>query len=292
MANVTATDRHFDDPRFDTAGVLLGVDGDLVRLKMQRLWSWQTERYTPETPTYVVGRAQIIGIFKLAAAVEALVEAELVEPRDGGYYIRGTEGVIEWLWKKKAAGQKGRAEQVKRGAARAHPGHTPGTTQGADRVLTGPCDLGSEIRDPEIPDPGVSGKPDDLPLLALQPPTPKPAKPDPAAELAGQAVAAINAAAGRTFDPATAATVKLCRALVGKFATADVLAAVRHRAGEWMAKPAMVEYVRPSSLLTVEQVSKTLDEIRAGPPTRASPPPIRGQVPISTTRHHDGDQPL
>ena len=28
--------------------------------------------------------------------------------------------------------------------------------------------------------------------------------------------------------------------------------------------------MRPSSLLTVEQVSKTLDEIRAGPPTRAA----------------------
>ena len=55
---------------------------------------------------------------------------------------------------------------------------------------------------------------------------------------------------------------------------------------------AYVHAVNSIPLLTVEQVSKTLDEIRAGPPTRASPPPIRGQVPISTTRHHNGDQPL
>lgn len=151
MANVTATDAFFDDPRFDTAGVLLGIDGDLVRLKMQRLWSWQTDRYTPEAPSYVVGRAQIVGIFRLASAPEALVESGLAEERNGGYYIRGTEGVIEWLWKKRVAGRKGREAQVKSGAARAHPGHTPGTTQGADRVLTGPCDPGSVIRNPDAP---------------------------------------------------------------------------------------------------------------------------------------------
>ena len=276
MANVTATDAFFDDPRFDTAGVVLGIDGDLVRLKMQRLWSWQTEKYTPETPTYVVGRAQIIGIFRLAGAPDALVEAGLAEPRDGGgYYIKGTEGVIEWLWKKKAAGKKGREAQVKSGAARAHPGHTPGATQGADRVLTGPCDPGSEIRDPEEQREETPAAPAVLALVS-----PEPARPDPAAALAAHATAEINRATGRSFDPSSKATLKLCRALVREKVTADdVTRVVEHKAAEWLGT-SIAGRVCPATLLAADNFARYLDEARAGPPMRAP-----GGAPIGTAAH-------
>jgi hypothetical protein len=165
MANVTGTDKFFDDPRFDTAGVLLGVDGDLVRARMMRLWSWQTDNYTDLRPTYVVTRVELVGKLKDARAPEVLVECGLVEPRDGGFYVCGTEGEIEWLWKKKLAGARGGEVRARaaRDAGRASGGrfrtatqpstsqaptkHKPSTAPGDDQTPTTPRDPESGISD-------------------------------------------------------------------------------------------------------------------------------------------------
>lgn len=295
MANVTATDRMKDDPRFDTAGVLMGVDGDLVRFRMIRLWSWQTEHYTPEAPTYVVSRVALIGVFKRADAPEALVAADLVEECPDGFYIRGTEGVIEWLWKKKAAGAKGYAEKAKRGGAQGVPKQTLDSTGSGAQVVSSPCDPRSEIRDPEKIRERESGSaaPAPLSLLPLDPPV---AKPDQAAELAAVAVDAINAATGRTFEPTSIATLRLARALVKAGTTeADVRTVVSAKAAEWGSDPSFAKRICPGTLLAADNFARYLDEARAGPVvTRGSPangkPRALGQVPISHAPHTDGEQ--
>ena len=168
MANVTGTDKFFDDPRFDTAGVLLGIDGDLVRARMMRLWSWQTDNFTDLRPTYVVTRIELVGKLKDARAPEVLAECGLVEPRDGGFYVCGTEGEIEWLWKKKLAGARGGEVRARaaRDAGRASGGRfqacadagtgqapakqPPGTSQAHHQAPTTPRDPGSKIQISEV----------------------------------------------------------------------------------------------------------------------------------------------
>lgn len=271
MANVTLTDAIFDDDRFDHLGVILGIDGDLARMKMARLWSRQTEEYTPERPTYVVSRGALVGRFG-PRGPDALVEAGLAEERGDGFYIKGTEGAIEWLWKKKAAGKKGREAQVKSASARALSGQTPDTPRAAPRVVTGPCDPGSEIRDPGSEEPERESRGPAAPAaLSLLPDEPEMAKPKPGAEFAASAVAMVNAATGRNFDPTTKATVKLCAALEKQGRTLDeVRVVVSAKAAEWLGT-SLADRVCPATLFAADNFDRYLDEARAGP-TRAPPP--------------------
>lgn len=85
-AAVTLSAEFFDDPSFDHLGVLLDIDPDLARMKVARLWSWQTEHYSEERPTYVIPEGFVIG--KLGAkGPAAMIEAGLAERRDGGLQI-------------------------------------------------------------------------------------------------------------------------------------------------------------------------------------------------------------
>lgn len=290
MANVTATDKFRDDPRFDTAGVILGVDGDLVRMKMIRLWSWQTEHYTDDAPTYVVDRVTIVGMFKLTGAPDALVDVGLAEPRDGGFYIKGTEGEIEWLWNIRKAGQKGgkasaaRAKSAGRVGGRFVASTKQPPSDDQARTKRRPSDDQANVQaDTSIRDPGSGIRSSSLrseeereapaaPAFSLSPPSP-PAdpKPDPAADLATHATAEINRATGRNFDPASKATVKLARALLReRFTAADVTLVVEHKAAEWLGT-SIAARVCPATLLAADNFAKYLDEARAGPPKRAGP---------------------
>lgn len=107
MAAVTLADKFFVDGRFDALGLHLGVDPDAVRTRMARVWSWQTENYTADAPTYVVPEAVLVGLLKSLDASRALVAAGLAEQRENGFYIRGSEGQIEWLWRRRARASKG-----------------------------------------------------------------------------------------------------------------------------------------------------------------------------------------
>jgi hypothetical protein len=122
-AAVTLSAEFFDDPSFDHLGVLLGIDPDLARMKVARLWSWQTEHYSEERPTYVIPEGFVIG--KLGAkGPAAMIEAGLAERRDGGLFLRGTDKLtstgdtrIGWLGSRRAdkvAGGKARAAQAEK----------------------------------------------------------------------------------------------------------------------------------------------------------------------------------
>ena len=67
----------FDDPDVAALATILGYeDRDTAAGKLARLFSWQTEKYTAERPTYAVPRSTLIGIFG-ARGPEAMVEAGL-----------------------------------------------------------------------------------------------------------------------------------------------------------------------------------------------------------------------
>lgn len=98
MANVTATDGFFVDPRYDAAALHLGLPAEVVRLRCLELYSWQTEHYTAAAPTHEVTPAIVIGKLKHLGAPAALVAAGLAEERPNGLlYIKGSRGRIEWL---------------------------------------------------------------------------------------------------------------------------------------------------------------------------------------------------
>lgn len=119
MANVTATDGFFVDPRYDAAALHLGLPPEVVRLRCLELYSWQTEHFTIEAPTYEVSPAVVVGKLKHLGAPAALVAAGLAEERPGGLYIKGSRGRIEWLEGKrgeKVAGGRKRVDGAPRDA--------------------------------------------------------------------------------------------------------------------------------------------------------------------------------
>jgi hypothetical protein len=128
------------DLRFATLARLCGfADAEHALIKCAKIWSWQTEHYTPDSPTYVVD-VEIVESALGAGGAEALVRARLAEEGPDGLRIRGSNGRIEWLWKSRNASARG-GEATKRKhenkgrpdglpAARPEPGPKTGQTPG------------------------------------------------------------------------------------------------------------------------------------------------------------------
>lgn len=108
----------WSDLRFATLARLMGfADLDHALIKCSRIWSWQTEHYTPDEPTYVVDADLIESALGLGGAA-AMVRARLAEEvpteagtyagsKPGGFRIRGSRGRIEWLWQRREASARG-----------------------------------------------------------------------------------------------------------------------------------------------------------------------------------------
>lgn len=119
------------DLRFATLARLLGLaDRDHALIKVARIWSWQTEHYTPEAPTYVID-PDIVESALGDGGVVALVRARLAEEVPDGVRMRGTEGRIEWYWALRQKGKKGAAATRARWSER---GPQPGP-QASERSL-------------------------------------------------------------------------------------------------------------------------------------------------------------
>jgi hypothetical protein len=96
----------WSDLRFTTLARLLGLaDLEHALIKTARIWSWQTEHYTPERPTYVVD-SEIAESALGPGGAAARVRARLAEEVPDGLRIHGSVGRIEWLWRLR---QKSRA---------------------------------------------------------------------------------------------------------------------------------------------------------------------------------------
>lgn len=95
------------DLRFATLARLCGfADAEHALIKCAKIWSWQTEHYTPAAPTYTV-ELDLVESALGPGGAEHMVRARLAEAGPDGLRIRGSTGRIEWLWKKRQASKKG-----------------------------------------------------------------------------------------------------------------------------------------------------------------------------------------
>lgn len=208
MANVTARGKFFDDPRFEVLGQLLGIEGDLARMKMMRLWSWQTEQHKGDPTGGVVDELDLIGRFGPGgpAALSRAKLAREVEP--GRFYVCGSSGDDEgksdlgWLARKRSAGSKGgsatseaRRSGQNRSTSAAPAQHTDSTAQARRH----PQDPVSGTQDPDICPPSPpAGDPsapdDDVPCRAPAAPA------SPHLQLVDRAVVRLDAARAE-LDP-------------------------------------------------------------------------------------------
>lgn len=110
--------RAWNDIRFMTLARLLNLaDSDHALIKVARLWSWQTEHYTADNPTYAIDRDTIESVLG-PDGPGALVRAKLADETPSGWRMRGTEGAIEWcadLSSKRQRAGRARAESARRG---------------------------------------------------------------------------------------------------------------------------------------------------------------------------------
>jgi hypothetical protein len=109
--------RAWNDIRFVTlARILRLADSDHALIKVARLWSWQTEHFASDRPTYVLDGDTIESVLG-SDGPAALVRAKLATEVAGGYRLHGTEGQIEWCEelssKRQHAGRK-RADGARR----------------------------------------------------------------------------------------------------------------------------------------------------------------------------------
>lgn len=101
------------DLRFATLARLCGfADAEHALIKVAKIWSWQTEHYRPDAPTYVVDPELVESALGPGGAGH-MVRARLAEEGPDGLRIRGSEGRIEWLWKNRQASARG-GEATKR----------------------------------------------------------------------------------------------------------------------------------------------------------------------------------
>lgn len=193
-AAVRIESRAWNDLRFAALARLVGlVDADHALIKVARLWSWQTEHYKPERPTYVV-KADIIEGALGPGGATAMVRAGLATETFDGYRIHGTEGQIEW--RAGLSSTRQRAGQARAARARRGPDgrwlskigevhHKPPACGPARPPISGPraraaliaedrrtsesspmADAGSSV---PAPSPGVADDPAWAPALDEQP---------------------------------------------------------------------------------------------------------------------------
>ena len=157
----------YDDYRFGLLAHHLGLPKAECALGLiSRVWSWQTENYQPDRPTYIVDPITIDVLMGMHGASEALVKAHLAEHHPDGLRIRGAVGRIEWLWKNRHnAPSGGRARHCNPDDNDHPPGMPPGNP-GGNPPGSDCRSSGSKILVPDL-DLSPSG---DLPLSADLPP--------------------------------------------------------------------------------------------------------------------------
>lgn len=126
----------WSDLRFVTLARLMRyADSDHALAKCSRLWSWQTENYTPESPTYVVDEDTIESALGHGGA-QALVRSRLAETTPDGFRVKGSKGRIEWLHQRRIASSKGGEAKKRNLQNKDKPsGTSPGISAGGPEQL-------------------------------------------------------------------------------------------------------------------------------------------------------------
>jgi hypothetical protein len=108
FTRVNIEESAWTNPAFAKLAKYLGyADGRHALINCAALWSWQTDNYSPEKPTYVVDADTIDVCLGKTDAGPAMVRAGLAEEVPDGFRIRGSEGRIEWLWRCRSNAPKG-----------------------------------------------------------------------------------------------------------------------------------------------------------------------------------------
>lgn len=189
-APVRIESRAWSDLRFATLARILGLaDADHALIKVARLWSWQTEHFKAESPTYVIDRDTIESVLG-DRGPEALVRAKLATETPDGWRMHGTEGSIEWC--NELAEKRSRAGQARAAGARRGPDGrlmtcNDGYSNPAHAGCAGPAPTSTAPAQSSAPSPDPSPSPDqekilgalgDLVLAPWAPAdAPRPAKP-------------------------------------------------------------------------------------------------------------------
>lgn len=161
------------DQRFATLARALGarVTPDLGLsllevglMRCAKLWSWQTDNYSPDSPTYVVDLDTIESVLGDGGAA-ALVRAKLATETPDGYRIHGSVDRVEWLWKRQQASANGGEATKRKWANKGGPAGLPneGQTKAetkAERGLSSSSSSSSEKnQNPELPPPAGARDP-------------------------------------------------------------------------------------------------------------------------------------
>lgn len=151
------------DLRFATLARLCGfADAEHALIKCAKIWAWQTEHYTDELPTYVVD-PDIVESALGPGGAGHMVRARLADSGPDGLRIRGSEGRIEWLSKKRRASKCGGEATRRKHADQTGPVGLP-VAQPQPVPQTGPT-LGAltlplTLKDPDIHSRARSRHPD------------------------------------------------------------------------------------------------------------------------------------
>ena len=240
----------WNDVRFRTLARLLGfADGLHALIKCAQLWSWQAEHYTPDAPTYVVDADTIQSALEADGAAEAMVRARLADAMPDGFRIRGAEGRIEWLWKKR---QAARAGATARWSKEEHKPHASAIATRNAAGVPDPCPL------------VIALVPDQIPERESQETAPTASPPDRAQAIAELLTGEINRLARRGFSPKTGDTVKGCRRLAKERRTDEEILLVVHSKRSWINDPKMHDSFCPTTIL--RHFERYLDDARAKKP--------------------------
>lgn len=130
----------WQDPRFALLGALLGVPDEFaVEVavgRMAKLWAWCTEKNQ-----LVISERIVCTILRSNSGADALVDAELGRREEGGIYVSGTRGRVEWLSKLRTNGKKGGRPKGKKDKTKRLPKPEPDANQTRTRTEPEPNPL-------------------------------------------------------------------------------------------------------------------------------------------------------
>lgn len=159
----------WNDIRFVTLARLLGLaDADHAIIKVARIWSWQTEHFTTERPTYSVDLDTIESVLGPGGGA-ALVRAKLAVETPDGYRMCGTEGQIEWCEeltsKRQRAGQvrAARGRRDERGRLTGSDNCNTDNASPAHAGCAGPASTSTPPAQSSAPAPAPDPAPDPIP---------------------------------------------------------------------------------------------------------------------------------
>ena len=281
-ASVRVEQRTFTDPRLIVLGQLIGSNEFDALGRMCHVWSQCTEFQAKVLPGMLVD-----AITRKPGMADAIVKSGLGEWNgDGAIRIKGTEGRIEWLGRKREAGLKGasaggkaRAANAERNAngtfnqrtASANPAHQPAHDQPTASAPTSanPAPLALALsltlkeKDICAAEAAPLAPPAEIAEEADPEPTPTPKPKRGVREETENVIGYLNKMAERQFEADTEEYQKLVKSLLRTRSVRDLRLVVWSKTRgpkKWLGNPEMEEYLRPDTLFRPKKFASYLEQ--------------------------------